>query len=483
MSCIRVSELNELAREALNSCFGDEVWVVGEIHGLKVHSKSGHIYFDLVEKASISSDQYIAKVSCAFFRGSFLTWRKSLASSGFGRFDLVSGIEVKVKAKVDLFGREGRYQLLVSEVDPTYTFGTIARQRTQTIEYLKSKGLLEKNKRLPLVAPVLNIGLITSRGSAAYKDFTSIILGSPYAFRVTLFDAHMQGEGAIPEITRGIRALERDPGVDVIVIIRGGGAKTDLFVYDDLGLCRTVALCSKPVMTGIGHEIDLSVADMTAHTCFVTPTDAARFLVGEADAVWDFLEGAAEQVVNTSRNLLEKSSHQLGMLATKLAFLTQRQTIHAHSVLRNASSFLHRKCTGELVSREKQLMKVLSELAHRANAGIQAHESFLERTGLALRLNSLARIRDMRRDLETRHSLMLEGSASRISRDLTALERLDRELALLRPEETLRRGYSITLNGSGKALLDPVAVTTDERIVSILFKGKVFSIVYGKEPG
>jgi exodeoxyribonuclease VII large subunit len=438
MSCLSVQELNMLAQEALNNCFGPEVWVVGEIHGLKVHAKSGHIYFDLVEKASTASDQYIAKVSCAFFRGSFVNWQRSLASLGFGKFELSSGIEVKLKARVDLFIKEGRYQILVSEIDPTYTFGAIARRRAQTIEYLRTNGLIDKNKGLDLMVPPLNIGLITSRDSAAYKDFTSIILSSPYAFRITLFDAHMQGENTIREVTRGIHALERDPGVDIIVIIRGGGAKTDLFVFDDIAICRAIAQSIKPVMTGIGHEIDLSVADMTAHTHFVTPTDVARFLVCEAEALWDYLEDASEEVAGVAKNLLEKSSGQLGMLTTKLAFLTQRHTMQAYAALRTASSSLHRSFTSELVSREKELMKILSELSHQAYSGIQTHGSILDRS--------------------------------------------ERELALMRPEETLRRGYSITLDERGKALLDADATSVNDRIVNILLKGKIFSIVSGKEP-
>jgi exodeoxyribonuclease VII large subunit len=438
VNCLSVQELNMLAQEALNNCFGTEVWVVGEIHGLKVHAKSGHIYFDLVEKASNTSDQYIAKVSCAFFRGSFVNWQRSLSSLGFGKFELSSGIEVKLKARVDLFVKEGRYQILVSEIDPTYTSGAIARRRAQTIEYLKTNGLLERNKDLELAVPPLNIGLITSRDSAAYKDFTSIILASPYAFRITLFDAHMQGENTIREVTRGIRALEQNPGVDIIVIIRGGGAKTDLFVFDDLSICKAVALCAKPVMTGIGHEIDLSVADMTAHTHFVTPTDAARFLIGQAEALWDYLEDASEEIADAARNLLEKSSQHVGMLTTKLAFLTQRHTTQAYTVLRSASSSLHRRCTGEIVSREKELMKILSGMAHRAYSAIQAHESLLDR--------------------------------------------FERELALMRPEETLRRGYSITLDEKGKAILDSDMAAVNDRIVNILLKGKIFSTVNRKEP-
>jgi exodeoxyribonuclease VII large subunit len=482
VSCLSVRELNELARETLNSCFISEVWVVGEIHGLKLHAKSGHIYFDLVDKASHAADQYIAKVSCAFFKGSYLSWQRSLASLGIERFELESGIEVKLKARVDLFIKEGRYQLLVSQIDPTYTFGAIARRRAQTIEYLKAKGLMDKNKERILVIPPLNIGLITSKDSAAYRDFISIILKSTYAFRVTLFDAHMQGEYAIREITQGIKLLEGNPDVDTIVIIRGGGAKTDLFVFDDLAICKAVTECTKPVITGIGHEIDLSVADMAAHTYFVTPTDVARFLVGEADTIWNYLEDASLDLVDAARRTIDKSSQRLGTLATGLAFLTQRHTMQAHSALRSSAASLLRKGFEMLVSCEKRLLKVFSDLVHRASSGIQAQESFLGKTELALRLKSTGVLSDLRHDLEKRHALMLRDISGRISLVLSSLDKYERELNLLKPQEIMRRGYSITLDERGHTIKDSSEVSDQERITSVLKRGKVFSVVYGKEP-
>ena len=193
-----------MAQGALNECFGSHIWVTGEIHGLKMHAKSGHVYFDLVEKPSGVSDAYIARVSCAFFRGAFSKWRSTIKSLGLGEFELNSGLEIKLKARVDLYVKEGRYQLIVSEIDPSYTFGAIAKKRTQTIEQLKAEGLLGKNKKLALPHLPLNIGLITSGGSAAYNDFISIILQSSYSFIITLFDAHMQGSNTVPEMVMAL---------------------------------------------------------------------------------------------------------------------------------------------------------------------------------------------------------------------------------------------------------------------------------------
>jgi exodeoxyribonuclease VII large subunit len=482
VTCLSVSELNERAREALSAGLGPDVWVVGEIHGLKAHAKSGHIYFDLVEKPVTASDQYIAKVSCAFFRGSYVSWQRSLSSLGIQGFELTSGIAVKLRARVDLFVKEGRYQLIVSEIDPSYTLGAIARRRAQTIETMKAGGLMERNKVLELSAVPLHIGLITSRGSAAYQDFTSIILKSGFSFRITLYDAHMQGESTIKEVTQGIRALEKYPDVDAIVIIRGGGAKTDLFVFDDIGLCRTIATCSKPVFTGIGHEIDLSVADMVAHSYFVTPTDAARFFVSQVEGVCSFLEEASATLNYSVLSALNKSSQRLGLAANRLAFLSQRYSSRARSALEAAASALLTNGLTMMATHDRRLLKVLSAFIHQATTAIHGQSSILDQAFFGLKINSSALLKHLRSELQRRHALMLKEISGGLAENLKTLTSYEKELHLLEPGFTLQRGYSITQDKTGRALRDSSHVARDDRITTVLAKGKIHSVVHTKEP-
>ncbi|HQI80112.1 MAG TPA: exodeoxyribonuclease VII large subunit [Deltaproteobacteria bacterium] len=460
VDCLSVSELNERAREALAGCFGPEVWVAGEIFGLKEHAKSGHVYFDLVEKPAAGSEQYIARISCAFFRGSIVQWQRSLHAAGLKGFTLSSGIEVKLKARVDLFVKEGRYQLIVSEIDPSYTFGAIERRRAQTIETLRGLGLMERNKARELGELPLTIGLITSHGSAAYQDFTSIVLGSPYAFRIMLYDSHMQGENVVKEVCAGIRALQKVPAIDVIVIIRGGGARTDLFVFDDLTLCRAVAECTKPVITGIGHEIDLSVADMVAHTRFVTPTDAARFLVSRVDGVWAFLEESSLSLVSHARRLLDESAQRLGRVAARIALATQQRSARARSSLHAALSSLMQGATGLVGAHQKRLVRLCMEA----------------------RSGPLSALHQASHALKARQGLMLRDISQGLKERLAALESHERELELMRPARVLSRGYSITLAADGGVLRDASRAAIDDHIVSVLHQGRIRSVVCEKEP-
>lgn len=458
MTCYSVSQLNERARLALYSAFDENTWVVGEVSGLKNHAKTGHVYFDLVEKSPEGHGQYLAKVSCAFFRGSYLSWQAQLRREGFRSFDLADGLEVKLKGRVDLYTKEGRYQLIVSEIDPHYSLGAIARKRAQTIEALKNAGLLEKNQRLPLSECPLSIGLITSHGSAAYNDFMSILKKSAYTFRISLFDAHMQGERAAAEVVRAIRTLE-DRSLDAIAIVRGGGAKMDLVAFDDIAICRAIANCACPVITGIGHEIDLSVADLVAFRHFVTPTDVARFLVAHLDAIWGRINEADQALAPSCRQSLARAQERLRRDASELAYLSQRQSLKAlNTLLSLAHSFSSHSM--RLLSQEHaEVSRRWQSLTGAAGYGLQTQAARLSAHG----------------------AVLPQAAALALTKHLSRLDELEAYLALMDPQETLKRGYSITLDKKGQALTTAESVSAGDPITTVLSQGRIFSLVQDKE--
>ena len=481
VSCLRVSQLNEMARNALSECFGPEVWVKGEIHGLKVHAKSGHMYFDLVEKPSGTSDAYIAKVSCAFFKGAFVKWQYSITSLGLGRFELNSGLEIKLKARVDLFVKEGRYQLIVSQIDPGYTFGAIAKKRAETIDHLKATGLMEKNKQLPLPALPLNIGLITSQDSAAYHDFMSIIAQSNYSFIITLFDAHMQGENTVPEVIRGIGTLQRHRMVDTIVIIRGGGAKTDLFSFDDPALCTAIAQCPKPVITGIGHEIDISVADMVAHTYCVTPTDVARFFISQAEDLWEYLNQARQVLSIASQQVRGAAYQRMESNAALLEHITRRWALSAYSRLKGLAYAIHTKVLQNLSARENQLNGITMNLKGHTGLFIEGERRITDLLEVRGKHITQTILDTGFRDIRSALSSLETASMQALSSNLHFLDQQEHVVRLMNPAETLKRGYSITLSSSGRRVTDPADVEEGERITTYVQKGTIMSTVYDKE--
>jgi len=483
VNCLRVSEVNEYARQALSERFGPHLWVVGEIHGLKGHNKSGHVYFDLVEKDTSGKDGYIARIACAFFQGSIAAWRRSLKAAGLDRFELAHGMEVKLKARVDLFVREGRYQLVVIEVDPAYTLGAIAKMRARTIEQLRAMGLFERNKSIALSTLPLNVGLITSVGSAAFQDFTSILAGSRFSFRIFVFDAHTQGERTPVEIVQGIRALGAVGGLDVIVIVRGGGARTDLLAFDGMEVCRAIAACPVPVLTGIGHEIDLSVADMVAHRSFVTPTDAARFLVSRLEEAWSFLEEAASTLSRAFRRTIESASRSLEIVRTRLALVTRSCTSRPARAVESAASDFAARAYSLLSRRRAGLQALCTSLAHTTRSCIRGHEVRLDTSALSLRHHAESIVE--RAGREAAHTI--DSSLRALSRGLHShlgmLGLIERSLALMEPGRTLQRGFSITMGGDGRPCRDSRQVPQGGRIMTILARGRLHSTVFAREPG
>ncbi len=435
MDELRVSQLNQIARNVLSTTFGPEIWVVGEISGFKRHFKSGHCYFDLVEKAE--ADQYIAKISCAFFSSSILKWQQELRRAGLDRMELNDGMEVRLKARVDMFVKEGRYQLIVAGVDPGYTLGAIARKRAQTLEELKNEGLLELNKQLAMPRLSLTIGLITSEGSAAYNDFISIISASGYAFKVNLYDAHMQGVATIPEVVRGIRSLQHNS--DVIVITRGGGSKSDLFYFDDIKISRAIAGSAVPVITGIGHEIDLSVADMVAHSHRVTPTDTANFLVGLLDEVWQSLVDARRIIIEDTHLQVKAATDRLNMTASVF---------------------------GQLV-----------------NSSLVRQQGFLSRVAADLRLAYAQQQARLNQNLLQQLNRLKLAAGQSLSRQHEGLGLKQQIIELLNPAELFKRGYSIALNAAGRPLRSVADVKPGEDLTTVLSDGRIISTVKEQNNG
>ncbi len=436
MNCFTVSQLSLTAKSLLSETFGNDTWVTGEIHGYKMHDRSGHVYFDLVEKDPADPARYIAKIGCAFFKNSLLSWRTKLKREGFSSFHLADGLEVKLRAGVDLYVKEGRYQLIVNEVDAGYSLGAMARKRQQTIDELKKRGLFENNKRLEITDCPLKIGLITSLNSAAYNDFLSVLNSSGYAFKLYIFDAYMQGEHTPYDVLRGIKALEQRE-LDAIAIVRGGGAKTDLYYFDDIRICEAIARCRLPVLTGIGHEIDLSVADMVSYMHFVTPTDTARFLVSGLDDFWQRIADAISTLEDSAGSYMEKESDRLKMIA-------YRMSVSASKMTKAVDSSIH-AATGKL-----------GVAAARASAFAGKRLAIIERS-----LNPAIRI-------------VMSTAESRLNEYVNLI-------AVMNPASILKRGFSITMNPEGRPLTDSAGILNGDRLKTVLYKGSLTSIVEAKE--
>jgi exodeoxyribonuclease VII large subunit len=274
---LRVSELTDAVSTALAVCFPDEVWVQGEISSLR-RASSGHVYFELIEPGPPGAPA-VAKVAVALFATDKAVVNAILKRVGGVR--MTDGLEIRLRGRVAFYGPQGQLQVKMTSIDPAYTLGRLASEREQVLAVLAQDGLLERNAGVPLAPRPWRVGLVTSADSAAEADFVHELDSSGLGFQVLVADARVQGRDAPRSVTAALARLVR-ARVDVVAVVRGGGARTDLAAFDDLDLARAIATCPVPVLTGIGHEIDTSVADQVAHLAHKTPTACAAHLVGRA---------------------------------------------------------------------------------------------------------------------------------------------------------------------------------------------------------
>ena len=304
-----VAELGERIKQVLNDAFGDELWVEGEIRNLS-RARSGHMYFDLVEPEPDGSAgrQPEATVSVALFR--FNRERVEETLRRHGGMAMEDGMKIRIQAKLDFWPPGGRLQLYMSGIDPNFTLGELEAERLRLLEKLHDEGLLTKNRSVSFPVAPLRIGLVTSNGSAAHHDFWDELVNSGLAWEVLLADTPVQGADAPPRIAAAIGAVGQ-AGVDVIAVVRGGGSRTDLVAFDNELVARAIAAASVPVVTGVGHEIDRTIADEVAHEAQKTPTACAVFIVSAARAHLESVEKAWSGISGWAQRTLGQADRRL----------------------------------------------------------------------------------------------------------------------------------------------------------------------------
>jgi exodeoxyribonuclease VII large subunit len=324
---LRVSELLTAVNVALDVCFPDEVWVRGEISSLN-RARSGHVYFELVEPGPAGAPP-VARIAVTLFATDRASVNATLRRVRGVR--MTDGVEIRLRGRLGVYGAQGRLQLRMSAIDPDYTLGRLASERERLLLALAADGLLERNRQVPFPARPRRIGLVTSAGSAAEADFLHELEQSGLGFDVVAVDAAVQGRDAERAVAGALaRLVALD--VEVVAIVRGGGARTDLAAFDGDRLARAIASSAAPVVTGIGHEVDTSVADQVAHTACKTPTACAAMLVArtsafhaDVDTLWRAIEGRTERVLEDERRRLGRAEQSATRIAsTALATATDR---------------------------------------------------------------------------------------------------------------------------------------------------------------
>lgn len=428
MNSLTLFEINSLVRQTLELTLDDEYWVQAEIAELRVNR---HCYMELVQK-EVQGGGIVAKARAQVWANRWAII-KPMFEQMTGQ-TLAAGMQVMLKVEVTFHEQYG-YSLNVTDLDPTYTLGDIARHRQEILRQLAEEGIETMNKELPLPRLLQRIAVISSASAAGYGDFCNQLKDNQrgLAFKTELFQAVMQGNEVENSVVAALnRIAERVDEWDVVVIIRGGGATSDLQGFDSLLLAENVAQFPLPIITGIGHERDDTVIDLIAHTRVKTPTAAAEFLIHHQEEELDALEDLSARLAEQVSQVLYDETTRLKLVANKIPLLFS--TVKAREEMR-----LHR----------------LS--ASLANSSVQYVEQAKGGVGM------------LEKQLVLYTSSLMQGERKRI-------ELMENKLQSAHPDRILRLGFSITRIG-GKAVKDANEVKAGDEIETTLASGTIRSIV------
>ena len=356
-SCITLYDLQRMVRTTVEECFATPLWVSAEISELKVN-RSGHCYLNLVEKGN-SEGVPRAEARAVIWRNNY-TQIDAMFREATGS-PLSSGIGVLVRVVVTYHEIYG-FSLQIIDLDPNYTLGDVERRRRETIERLKEDGVWDMNRELSLPRPLLRIAVVSSATAAGYRDFMTEIGSSPFNFNVTLFEATMQGEGAEESIINVLSDIaERESDFDVAVIIRGGGSTSDLALFDSYRIALYVTQMPMAVITGIGHDKDVSVVDMVAHYMCKTPTAVGAFLVDSATAELNTIYDLSNEFRQLSEQMLNNQSSYIAQRKLELCHLAS-QNISNHSHNLSAIEQSIKELSSHIIATEEQRIESFKRL-------------------------------------------------------------------------------------------------------------------------
>lgn len=399
---LSLSELNQLIRQTLDSNLAPGYWVIAEIGELR-DSVKGHAYLELVEK---SGNHLTAKIKANIWSYTYQGIRNRFVSATGQR--LGPGMKILALVNVQFHELYG-LSLTIKDIDPNYTVGERAKRKQEIIERLTKEGLIHLNKQFPLPLVPQRLAVISSSTAAGYGDFIDQLQtnGSGYRIHCKLYPATMQGNEASASVVNAIAAIESDlpdEKFDLLVIIRGGGATTDMDCFDDYDMAKAIANTSLPVVTGIGHERDECIADLVANTRMKTPTAVAEF------------------VLSGFRGFEERLKENLKIIERRAGSILQRE----ERMVRDKEHLL----TNLFLHKVRAAKEKLANHSHQLNSLV----------AMNIKMQHIA--------LENFEQTLKKSVKVKMEQQKLHLQALEKELDRLNPQFFLKRGYTRTeING------------------------------------
>lgn len=423
-----LTEFQRALGAAVTACASTRnVWVKAELSDVRI--VGGHCYMELIEKDA--SGRTVAKIRAMIWANSLPALRRKFLEAT--KKDIITGLKVLVRGSASHHALYG-LSFVISDIDPSYTAGDLERLRIEILNRLAREGVAGINRSLPVPTAPQRIAVISAAGAAGYGDFADQLGANPYGyvFYPRLFPAVMQGDRTAPSVIAALDRIETMVDFwDVVVIIRGGGSTSDLNGFDNLELARRVATFPLPVAVGIGHERDRNVLDELACIRCKTPTAVAAWLIDSLHSAYSAASDAVTRIARYAGDALRGEQIRLANISQTLPALARERVMHGRLALTQIAGRVQRAGTGGVTRGRQQTDRLEQRLRTATSAALQ--------------------------------------------RENLRLRRFDDMVRILSPQNTLRRGYSIT-RVDGKAVSDPAAIPPGARIETQLAAGKLTSI-------
>src|SRR5712692_673043 len=437
---LTVSELTARIRDLLAKNFTD-IWVEGEISNCR-EAQSGHIYFTLKDDRS--------QVRCVFFKQQ----RRGI------KFRPEDGLHVTVRGSISVYEARGEYQIYVENIEPV-GLGALQLAFEQLKKRLEAEGLFDPSKKKPLPLLPSRIGLITSPRGAAIRDVVRILRRRFRNVHLTVYPVRVQGDGASTEIVRAVQFFNRRKMVDVLILARGGGSLEDLWAFNEEEVARAISASEIPIISGVGHETDFTIADFVADVRASTPS------------------AAAELVVQTRR---EFDKHIADLRSALVEQIRYRILVLSRRVHENAARRGFRRPLDLLRQQRQRADELTSRLAHGLRANIR--HSRRRFTTAHLRIVSFdfrMKIATLRLRVEKRSTDLIARAERLLRAKRERLHRLRLQLEERSPLRALERGYAIATDAAGTLLRDATKVALGDAVNIQLHRGKLLTEVKDKK--
>ncbi|HPQ20538.1 MAG TPA: exodeoxyribonuclease VII large subunit [Saprospiraceae bacterium] len=384
MQTYSLFELNEYLKRVVALNFQDPIWIHAEIN--QISESRGNYYLELVEQDE-KSGNVVAQSSAAIWYRSFLFIKNKVG-------DLLpsllsAGTLVEIKVKVEFNERYGM-KLIIEDINPEYTIGVLEMERKKILERLKKAGVLDKNKSIRMPSVIQKIAVISSDRAAGYQDFVSQLNQNPYNYRfdIQLFQAAMQGRNTESEVLSAIDKIENSrTKFNTVVIIRGGGSKLDLSAFDNYNIGHRIATSRYPIVTGIGHDIDQTVADVVSHTSLKTPTAVANFIIeqnlffeAEITQLWQNVVWLSNEKIKQETLRLEQIDYLVRAIPMEILRRNEEKIKNIEYQLHSIKNYELKKHSLELQAIDSMIKALDPEMVlKRGFAMVKQHGSYVSK--------------------------------------------------------------------------------------------------------